>query len=135
VDANGNWKIVGRIKNLIILGSGHNIAPEPLEDEIMREVPGVSQAVLIGNGRGFLVALLTGKLNRETTQEALNRVNSGLPHYKQVRSFHIIEDVFTIENGMLTASGKLKRDVIAEHFRNEIDAMYESSRDQAAKTA
>jgi long-chain acyl-CoA synthetase len=135
VDASGNWKIVGRIKNLIILGSGHNIAPEPLEDEITRELPGVSQAVVIGNGRGFLVALLTGKLNRETTQEALNRVNSGLPHYKQVRSFHIIEDAFTIENGMLTANGKMKRDVIAEHFRNEIDAMYESSRDPAAKSA
>ena len=134
-DANGNWKIVGRIKNLIILGSGHNIAPEPLEDEITRALPGVSQVVLIGNGRGYLVALLTGKLNREATQEALNRVNAGLPHYKQVRLSHIIEDAFTIENGMLTANGKLKRDVIAERFRNEIDAMYESSRDEAAKTA
>lgn len=135
VDANGNWKIVGRIKNLVILGSGHNIAPEPLEDEITRELPGVSQVVLIGNGRGYLVALLTGKLTREATQEALNRVNAGLPHYKQVRSFHILEDAFTIENGMLTANGKLKRDAIAEHFRNPIDAMYEGSRDQAAKTA
>jgi long-subunit acyl-CoA synthetase (AMP-forming) len=79
--------------------------------------------------------LLTGKLNREATEEALNRVNAALPHYKQVRSFHIIEDAFTIENGMLTANGKLKRDVIAERFRNEIDVMYESSRDPAAKTA
>jgi long-chain acyl-CoA synthetase len=95
----------------------------------------VSQAVLIGNGRGFLVALLTGKLNRETTQEALNRVNSGLPHYRQVRAFHILEDAFTVESGTLTANGKLKRDVIAERFRNEIDSMYESSRDQTAKTA
>ena len=39
VDANGNWKIVGRIKNLLILGSGHNIAPEPIEDEITQELP------------------------------------------------------------------------------------------------
>ena len=38
VDANGNWRIVGRIKNLIILGSGHNIAPEPIEDKILQRV-------------------------------------------------------------------------------------------------
>jgi long-chain acyl-CoA synthetase len=135
VDANGNWKIVGRIKNLIILGSGHNIAPEPIEDEISQELPNVSQVVLIGNGRGYLVALLTGKLNPDATQEALNRVNAGLPHYKQVRASHVIEEAFTIESGMLTANGKLKRDVIAERFGHEIEAMYESSRDQAAKTA
>jgi long-chain acyl-CoA synthetase len=135
VDANGNWKIVGRIKNLIILGSGHNIAPEPIEDEISQELPNVSQVVLIGNGRGYLVALLTGKLNPDATQEALNRVNAGLPHYKQVRASHVIEEAFTIESGMLTANGKLKRDVIAERFGHEIEAMYESSLDQAAKTA
>ncbi|HXB99198.1 MAG TPA: hypothetical protein VNU74_02280, partial [Terriglobales bacterium] len=67
-------------------------------------------------------------------------VNPELPHYKQVRAFHLIEDAFSIENGLLTANGKLKRDSIAERFRDEIDAMYESSKNQsstehAAKTA
>jgi long-chain acyl-CoA synthetase len=134
VDAKGNWKIVGRIKNLIILGSGHNIAPEPIEDKILHELPGASQVVLVGNGRGYLAALVTGKVSAETAQAALDLVNPGLPHYKQVRAFHLLEDVFTIESGLLTANGKLKRDLIAERFRNQIDAMFEASRDQGGKS-
>src|SRR5271157_1169625 len=135
VNANGNWKIVGRIKNLIILGSGHNIAPEPIEDKILQELPGAIQVVVVGNARGYLAALVTGKVNGEKTQAALDIVNPGLPHYKQVRAFHLIQEAFTIENGLLTANGKLKRDLIAERFRDEIDAMYLISQNQATKTA
>jgi long-subunit acyl-CoA synthetase (AMP-forming) len=69
------------------------------------------------------------------TQAALDRVNPGLPHYKQVRAYHPVDEAFTIESGLLTANGKLKRDLIAERFRNEIDAMYEASKDQASKKA
>ena len=144
VDATGNWKIVGRIKNLIILGSGHNVAPEPIEDKILHELPGASQVVILGNGRGYLAALITGKVSAEKVQAALDLVNPALPHYRQVRTFHLTEDAFTIESGLLTANGKLKRDLIAERFRSEIDAMYEASKnqistnqtkDQTAKTA
>jgi long-chain acyl-CoA synthetase len=133
VDANGNWKIVGRIKNLIILGSGHNIAPEPIEDKLLQELPGASQVVLVGNARGYLAALVTGKVDGEKVQAALDLVNPGLPHYKQARAFHVMEEPFSIESGLLTANGKLKRDLIAERFRNEIDAMYEGSKDQASE--
>ncbi len=133
VDAAENWKIVGRIKNLIILGSGHNIAPEPIEDKILRELPDAIQVVLVGNGRGYLAALITGKVSAEKTQAALDRVNPELPHYKQVRAFYLVEEQFTIESGLLTANGELKRDVIAERFRKEIDAMYEASKSQAAE--
>ncbi|MFZ0800227.1 MAG: hypothetical protein WAM98_20780, partial [Terriglobales bacterium] len=133
VDENGNWKIVGRIKNLIILGSGHNIAPEPIEDKILHELPGASQVVLVGNARGYLAALVTGKVSSQKTQAVLELVNPSLPHYKQVRAFHLVEEAFTIENGLLTANGKLKRDLIAERFRNEIDAMYEASTNHASK--
>src|ERR1035437_5325585 len=134
VDANGNWKIVGRTKNLIILGSGHNIAPEPIEDRILHELPGASQVVLVGNARGYLAALVTGKVSGEATQAALDIVNPGLPHYKQVRAFHLGGHAFPLESGLLTANGKLKRDLIAERFRNEIDAMYESAKNPAAAT-
>jgi long-chain acyl-CoA synthetase len=133
VDATGNWKIVGRIKNLIILGSGHNIAPEPIEDKILHELPGAIQVVVVGNGRGYLAVLVTGKVSAEKTQAALDIVNPDLPHYKQVRAFHLVEEAFTIESGLLTANGKLKRDLIAERFRNEIDAMYESAKNQTSK--
>ncbi len=124
VDDAGNWKIVGRIKNLIILGSGHNIAPEPIEDKILQHLPGAVQVVLLGNARGYLTALITGKVDADKVQTALQAASSTLPHYKQVRGFHIIEEPFTIESGLLTANGKLRRDLIAQRFRGEIDAMY-----------
>jgi long-chain acyl-CoA synthetase len=132
VDENGNWKIVGRIKNLIILGSGHNIGPEPIEDRILQELPGASQVVVVGNGRGFLTTLITGKVSSDKTQAALDVANQFFPHYKQVRAFRLVEEPFTIESGLLTANGKLKRDAIAERFRSEIDAMYQTSKNQAS---
>ena len=56
----GTWRIVGRIKNLIVLGSGHKLAPESMEDEIQRLLPNAQQVVIIGNGRGYLSAIITG---------------------------------------------------------------------------
>ena len=124
VDGGGNWRIVGRIKNLIILGSGHNIAPEPIEEEVLRNLPGAQQVVLVGNGRGYLSAVVTGDVTRERVQSALDAVNPGLPHYKQVRAFHVYTQPFSIENGLLTANGKLKRDLIAARLKEEIEEMY-----------
>jgi long-subunit acyl-CoA synthetase (AMP-forming) len=90
--------------------------------------------VIVGNGRGFLAALVAGKVSAEKIQAALDIVNPGLPHYKRVRAFHAVEESFTIESGLLTANGKLKRDLIAERFRNEIDAMYEASKSQTSNS-
>jgi len=123
VNADGNWKITGRIKNLIILGSGHNIAPEGIEEEIASRLPG-AQVVLMGNGRSYLSAVITGNVNPEQVQSALDAVNASLPHYKQVRAFRTSAEPFTIDNGLLTANGKLKRDLIAQRFRREIEQMY-----------
>jgi long-chain acyl-CoA synthetase len=71
-----------------------------------------------------LSALVTGQVGAEKVQKALDVVNPGLPHYKQVRAFQIAPDAFSIENGLLTANGKLKRDLIAKKFAGEIEAMY-----------
>ncbi len=79
---------------------------------------------MVGNGRGYLSAIVTGNVSREQVQEALDAVNPGLPHYKQVRAFHLRQEPFSIENGMLTANGKLKRDLISARMKNEIDDMY-----------
>jgi long-chain acyl-CoA synthetase len=125
VDAAGNWRIIGRIKNLIVLGSGHNIAPEPIEDELLQAMSGAQQVVLVGNGRGYLSAIVTGKVTREQAQAALDAVNLSLPHYKQVRAFRIRAEAFSIENGLLTANGKLKRGVIAARLKSEIEEMYQ----------
>jgi long-chain acyl-CoA synthetase len=125
VNAEGNWRIAGRIKNLIILGSGHNVAPEPIEEEILQNLRGAEQVVLVGNGRGYLSAIVTGDVSDRRVQAALDAVNAGLPHYKQIRASHIRRDPFTIESGLLTANGKLKRDAIATELRAEIEEMYQ----------
>jgi long-chain acyl-CoA synthetase len=124
MDGSGNWRIVGRIKNLIVLGSGHKIAPETIEEEIARNLPGAQQVVVVGNGRGYLSAIVTGNVSGEQVQAALHAVNPDLPHYKQVRAFHLRQEPFSIDNGMLTANGKLKRDLISAHMKNEIEDMY-----------
>jgi long-chain acyl-CoA synthetase len=124
VNGAGNWKIVGRIKNLIILNSGHNIAPEPIENEILNQLPHAQQVIIVGNGRSFLSAIVTGSVQPEQVQSALDAVNAALPHYKQVRTFRVIAEPLTIESGLLTANGKLKRELIARHFNSAIEEMY-----------
>jgi long-chain acyl-CoA synthetase len=129
VDSNGNWTITGRLKNLIILNSGHNVAPEPLEDALAKNLSEGEQAVLVGNERSFLAAVVAaGSANGLTAariQSAIDGVNAGLPHYQQIRAFHLVPEPFTIENGLLTANGKLKRDAIAARFAAEIEQLFQ----------
>jgi long-chain acyl-CoA synthetase len=127
VDAGGNWRIIGRLKNLIILNSGHNIAPEPLEDELVRRLPAGQQVVLVGNGCSFLAAIITGSCARKRVERVLEQFNEELPHYKRIRAFYLSSEPFSVENGLLTANGKLKRDAIRARFRSEIDEMYAAS--------
>lgn len=124
VDAAGNWRIAGRIKNLIILGSGHKISPEPIETAIAKNLAEAQQVVIVGNGRGYLTAIVTGNVSAEKVQSALDVVNPELPHYKQVRGFVVRGEAFSIESGMLTVNGKLKRDAISVRMKDEIEEMY-----------
>jgi long-chain acyl-CoA synthetase len=126
VNVRGNWRISGRIKNLIILNSGHNIAPEPIEEKIARLLPAAQQVVVVGNGRGYLCVLVTGGVEPATVQAALDAVNPELPHYRQIRNFTIVRDFFSAENGLLTANGKIRRDAISARYASEINAMYDS---------
>ncbi|MGH9767764.1 MAG: AMP-dependent synthetase/ligase, partial [Blastocatellia bacterium] len=128
VDEKGNWAIIGRVKNLIILNSGHNIAPEPIEEKVLFNLPGAEQCVVMGNGRGFLTALVTGDVARQQIESALETVNAGLPHYKRIHAFHSSKEPLTIEGGLLTANGKLKRDAIAAHFAGEFETLYRSKK-------
>ena len=87
IDASGTWRIVGRIKNLIVLGSGHKIAPETIEDEIARHLPPAQQVVIVGNGRGYLSAIVTGSATaikrrpRLTPRIRISRTTSKFAHF------------------------------------------------------
>src|SRR5271155_234190 len=124
VNGRGNWRIIGRIKNLIVLNSGHKIAPEPIEEKLARLLGNAQQVVVVGNGRGFLCALLTGPVEPAAVQAALDSVNPELPPYRQIRNFTVLSANLTPENGLLTVMGKLRRDAINARFAAEINAMY-----------
>jgi long-chain acyl-CoA synthetase len=125
MDASGNWRITGRIKNLIVLGSGHKISPEAIEEEVARILPAAQQIMVVGDGRGYLSAIVTGNVTGDEVQKCLDAVNPRLPHYKQVRAYRLCAEPFSIENGLLTANGKLKRDLITQRLKNEIEEIYQ----------
>ncbi|MEP7341339.1 MAG: AMP-binding protein [Acidobacteriota bacterium] len=128
VDGKGNWAIIGRLKSLLILNSGHNVAPEPIEEKVLFNLPTAQQCVVMGNDRSFLTALVTGEVSAERVQQAIDEVNMSLPHYKRVLAFHISKEALTPESGLLTANGKLKRDAIAARFATEFDELYRSKK-------
>jgi long-chain acyl-CoA synthetase len=123
-NAHNNWRIIGRVKNLIILNSGHKIPPEPIEDKLAQLLSGAQHIVIVGNGRGYLCALITGPIDPATTQSAIDAINPALPHYRQIRNFTLLTETLTPDNGLLTAMGKLRRSAINSRFAKEIDAMY-----------
>jgi len=122
--SSGNWRIIGRVKNLLILNSGHNVAPEPLEEKLARSIPAAQQVVIFGHGRSFLSVLVTGEVKKDMAQAEIAKLNATLPHYRQIRAFHIEPLPLTIESGLLTANGKLRREAIGTRFRDAIESMY-----------
>lgn len=120
----GNLRIIGRIKNLIIPESGHNIAPEPLEERFRALCPQAEQAVLVGHGKPALALLVTGDVAPETVAAAVERFNQDVPHYKKIRHFLVLDEPFTPENGLLTANQKLRRRAIEARYAEAIDALY-----------
>lgn len=128
-NALGKWRVTGRIKNLIVLNSGHKIAPEPAEEKLAGLLPAAQQVVIVGNGRGYLCALIAGTVESAAVQAALEILNRELPHYRQIRSFKVIGNAFTPESGLLTANGKLRRDRVNVRFVSEINEMYEQKKE------
>ncbi len=120
----GNLRIVGRIKNLIIPESGHNISPEPIEEKFMEYCSEAEQCMLVGHGKPFIGILVTGEPVKASVEAAIERINGEVPHYRKIRKFHLTSESFSVDNGLLTANQKLRRRVIEDHFSSEIDELY-----------
>jgi long-chain acyl-CoA synthetase len=131
-NAHGNWRIIGRVKNLVILNSGHKVPPEPLEDKLAQLLPTAQHIVIVGNGRGYLCALVTGPVESALVQSAIDATNRDLAHYRQIRNFALLGETLTPDSGLLTAMGKLRRSAINARFAAEINAMYDSVREREA---
>lgn len=124
VDVDGHWRIIGRVKSVIVLSSGHNVEPDAIEAKLQQLLEDAEQVVLVGHEKPHLTALLAGPVHDKEAQRALEIVNETLPHYKRVRAFHVRREPFTIENGFLTANGKLKRQRVLSEHREQIESMY-----------
>jgi len=143
-DDDGFLRITGRKKEIIITAGGKNIAPKNIEAAI-KDLPLVSQAVIIGDRRKFLSALITldveaveayaadKGLEGEALDEALRaeidrgvteEVNPRFARVEHVRKFTILERDFSVEEGELTPTLKVKRRVVDDHFAAQIEAMY-----------
>ncbi len=130
-DSEGFLSITGRKKELIITAGGKNIAPKNIE-AMIKQSPLVSEAVVIGDRRKYLTALITldeaaakqvGDVRAEL-QRTIDQANATLARVEQVKKFAILDQQFGIETGELTPTLKIKRKIVAQKFAFEIDQMY-----------
>ena len=148
VDADGFVRITGRKKDLIITSSGKNISPSNIE-ELLRETRWVSQAVVFGDNRPYLVALLTLDLDElgalaehagvppgdavtlarrpevvAELQRAVDAVNARLARIEQIKRFAILDRDLDQTAGELTPTLKVKRPVVTEHYAARVEELY-----------
>ncbi|MFL0447125.1 AMP-dependent synthetase/ligase [Corynebacterium xerosis] len=149
LDDTGHLRVTGRKKDLIVTAGGKNVSPGPMEDR-MRSHPLVSQAVVIGDGRPFISVLVTldeeavGKWKAEhnvpeqTTvrelaanavlraeiQDAVNAANELVSHAEAIKKFHILPRDLSEEEGEMTPTMKVKRNIVVDKFAREVEDMY-----------
>ena len=114
------------MKNILVPESGHNIAPEPIEQKFLDHCPTAQQCMLVGHARPYLTLIIPGEVSDADIQAAIDSVNADVPHYRKIKTFLRVPEAFTIENGLLTANQKLRRRVVEDHHRAAIDRVYAS---------
>ncbi|HYQ37061.1 MAG TPA: long-chain fatty acid--CoA ligase [Mycobacterium sp.] len=150
VDEDGFLSITGRKKGLIVTAGGKNVAPAVLEDQL-RAHPLISQAMVVGDAKPFIGALITidpeafeGWKQRNSkpsgasvadlatdpdlvaeVDAAVKQANLSVSHAESIRKFRILPVDFTEDTGELTPTMKVKRKVVAEKFASDIESIYE----------
>ena len=126
----GDLVFVGRRKETIVLSGGENVEPEPIELSILQS-PLVHQVMIVGQDRKNLGALVVADPERAPDREAIaaelrrrTGATGGFRSFENVSRFELLPEPFSPENGYLTATLKMRRNVIAEALRDKIDALY-----------
>jgi long-chain acyl-CoA synthetase len=134
IDEDGFLTVTDRKKDIIVTAGGKNVSPQNIEN-LLKGIPWVSQALVVGDRRPYLVALLTldeeevAKLDGvddldELVGRAVDEVNAGLAHFEQVRRYEVLGRDFSSEQDEVTPTLKLKRAVVEEHFSEELERLY-----------
>lgn len=121
---NNHIYITGRVKDIIVMSNGEKVAPGDLEQAIMTD-PVFEQTMLIGEGRPKLGLLTVSKMKDE--EALLNRANAqlyGFPGYVKLAFVKQLDEPWSVENGMLTPTLKVKRNVLEAKYRDEIERIY-----------
>ncbi len=121
----GDLIINGRKKELIATAYGKKVFPARIEG-LLRQIPGVTEAILIGEARPYCSALLwsTAGAPPAAIGRGVEIVNTGLSHAEQVKQWKVLPDDLSIERGDLTPSLKLKRSAVTARFASEIEELY-----------
>ncbi len=125
---NGYLKITDRKKDILITPGGDNISPVKIENELLNSTF-IDQSVVYGDNKPYLVALLViseenTKITNEQIQKEVEKINKNLSKIENIKKFFIINEKFSIENGMLTPTLKLKRYKIIQKYQNEFEKLY-----------
>ncbi len=125
---NNFLKITDRKKDILITPGGDNISPLKIENELVN-LEFIDQAVVYGDNKPYLVALLVLNeefinITEEEIHNAINNLNNNLSKIENIKKFFLIKEKFSIENGMLTPTLKLKRYKIIKKYKNSFEDLY-----------
>ena len=135
IDNDGYLKISGRVNEMIVNSGGENIAPVPIEN-LLLAYDEIEQVMIYGHNRPFLVAIIiptettlsdNENILKENLQNILNDVNKDLSQTKKIRKFIFSNKAFSTDNSQLTPTLKIRRHVIANRYKDEINNLYKKS--------
>ncbi len=123
--SDGNLKITDRKKEIIVNLGGDNISPSKIENLLCLNEK-IKQSFVYGDKKTYLVALIVSETeeNKKEIEFYLENLNKNLSLVEKVKKFKLIKEEFTIENGMLTPTLKLKRKKILEKYKEDLEKLY-----------
>ena len=125
ITKDGNLKITDRKKEIIVNLGGDNISPSKIENLLCLNEK-IKQSFVYGDKKTYLVALIVSESeeNKKEIENYLENLNKSLSLVEKVKKFKLIKEEFTIENGMLTPTLKLKRKKILEKYKEDLEKLY-----------
>ena len=126
IDLNGYLKITDRKKDIIVNHGGDNISPSKIENTICNDEK-IKQCLVYGDKKNYLVALIVVEKkdkNDSTIRSIIENFNKKLSIIEKIKKFKLIEEEFTIENGLMTPTLKLKRKKIIEKYKQDLENLY-----------
>jgi long-chain acyl-CoA synthetase len=125
---NNYLKITDRKKDIIITPGGDNISPVKIENDLVK-IDCIEQALVYGDNKPYLIALLAlnkdqKKISNENIFKEVEVINKNFSKIEKIKKILVIEDQFTIENGLVTPTLKLKRYKIIQKYKNQLEKLY-----------